>query len=84
MADLTTRAGKGSALNFQEIDGNFNALNQDITQLQLTKYDASDRANENQARQGQDNNTLMTPLRVAQAIDEQASKLSIGLVIALS
>jgi hypothetical protein len=84
MADLTTRAGKGAPLNFQEVDSNFVDLNQDITQLQLTKYDASDRSNESQARAGQDNSTLMTPLRVAQAIDEQASKLSIGLVIALS
>jgi hypothetical protein len=84
MANITTRGGKGSPLSFQEVDNNFTGLNQDIAQLELTKYDASDRANEQQARTGQDNSTLMTPLRVAQAIDEQASKLSIGLVIALS
>lgn len=84
MAELTTRANKGAPLNFQEVDNNFNALNQDVLSLQVTKYDASDRSTEQQARSGQDNATVMTPLRVAQAIDEQASKLSIGLVIALS
>jgi hypothetical protein len=84
MANLINRAQKGAPLSFQEVDSNFTELNQDITQLQLTKYDASDRAGEAEARLGQDNFTLMTPLRVAQAIDQQASKLSIGLVIALS
>lgn len=83
MADITTRAQKGSPLSFQEVDGNFNGLNQDVLVLQLTKYDADDRSDESQARLGQDNSTVMTPLRVAQAIDEQASKLSIGLVVAL-
>lgn len=84
MATITTRSVKGSPLSFQEVDDNFLGLNDDITLLQLTKYDEGDRATENQARLGTDHTTVMTPLRVAQAIDEQASKLSIGLVLALS
>ena len=84
MANITTRAQKGSPLNFQEVDANFTGLNQDVQLLQLNKYDADDRSTENLARLGHDNSTVMTPLRVAQAIDEQASKLTIGLVVALS
>lgn len=84
MPNITTRAGKGAPLNFQELDANFNDLNQSVEQLELNKYDSSDLATETQARLGQDNTTLMTPLRVAQAVDAQTSNISIGLVIALS
>lgn len=84
MANITTRANKGAPLSFQEVDSNFTGLNQDIAQLEATKYDSDDISTEAQARLGADNTTVMTPLRVAQAIDEQASKLTIGLVIALS
>lgn len=84
MANITTRAAKGAPLSFQEVDDNFTGLNQDVANLEASKYDAADRANETQARAGSDNSTLMTPLRVAQAIDSQGSKIGIGIVVALS
>jgi hypothetical protein len=84
VAIITTRASRGSPLSFQAVDSNFTGLNQDIAQLEATKYDSGDISTEAQARLGADNATVMTPLRVAQAIDERASKLTIGLVIALS
>jgi hypothetical protein len=84
MANITTRTSKGAPLSFQEVDSNFTALNQDIASLEATKFDSEDISTEAQARTGENNATVMTPLRVAQAIDEQASKLTIGLVIALS
>lgn len=83
MANITTRANKGVPLSFQEVDDNFTGLNQDVASLEASKYDASDRANESQARAGLDNTTLMTPLRVSQAIDSQGSRVSLGLVVAL-
>jgi len=84
MADLTLRSSKGSPLSFQEVDGNFEALNQDILQLFEIKYDSSDLATFQEAITGAGNSTLMTPRRVAEAIEARASKLSIGLVVALS
>jgi hypothetical protein len=84
MADLTLRSSKGSPLSFQEVDGNFEALNQDILQLFEIKYDSSYLATFQEAITGVGNSTLMTPQRVAEAIEARASKLSIGLVVALS
>jgi hypothetical protein len=84
MAEITLRASKASPLSFQEVDANFEALNQDIEILFNTKYDNSDLATFQQAVDGQGNFTLMTPQRVAEAIEARASKLSIGLVVALS
>jgi hypothetical protein len=84
MPAITLRAAKGAPLSFQEVDDNFTNLNDEVIRLEAVKFDAGDISTEAQARAGVDNTTVMTPLRVRQAIDQQASKLSIGLIVALS
>lgn len=89
MTPLSTAQAIDNRIN-PTVQNSLSALNTSVTNIENNKYDSGDIATEQQAREGFltvpdsiNNTTLMTPLRVAQAIDERASKLTIGLVLAL-
>lgn len=80
---ITTRAGKGIPLSFQEVDDNFTNLRDAITGLQTSSVTQEYLATENEARAGVANNKWMSPLRTAQAIESLGGGVSLGVVLAL-